>query len=189
MARKKQEKVEEYPYIEPDIRGLAVPIAELKHDPHQAKHHGERSIEEIKKSLKEHGQKTPIVIDENNIVKKGNGTMEAAQQLGWTHLAAVRSGDSEKELRKYAIRDNRTAEFADWMAGSVLGEVRELGLDPVDIGWAEDEYKVLVGLAEAETFDPEKPDKIPPDDFPEADEDIPTEHTCPKCGYRWSGGK
>lgn len=28
-----------------------------------------------------------------------------------------------------------------------------------------------------------------PEDFPEIDESIPTEHECPKCGYRFSGGK
>jgi len=27
-----------------------------------------------------------------------------------------------------------------------------------------------------------------PDDFAEYGEDIDTEHQCPKCGYRWSGG-
>lgn len=30
-------------------------------------------------------------------------------------------------------------------------------------------------------------DLEPPEDFPELDESIPTEHECPKCGYRWSG--
>ena len=29
---------------------------------------------------------------------------------------------------------------------------------------------------------------LPPDEFPEYGEDIETEHTCPKCGYAWSGG-
>lgn len=28
-----------------------------------------------------------------------------------------------------------------------------------------------------------------PEDFKEVDENIETEHTCPKCGYAWSGGK
>lgn len=28
----------------------------------------------------------------------------------------------------------------------------------------------------------------PPEDFKEVDESIETEHQCPKCGYRWSGG-
>ena len=26
-----------------------------------------------------------------------------------------------------------------------------------------------------------------PDDFPEVDEDIPTEYECPKCSFKWSG--
>ena len=28
----------------------------------------------------------------------------------------------------------------------------------------------------------------PPDDFPEADEDIEVSSECPKCGFKWSGG-
>jgi hypothetical protein len=28
-----------------------------------------------------------------------------------------------------------------------------------------------------------------PEEFPEVDEGIETEHKCPKCDYRWSGGK
>jgi hypothetical protein len=28
----------------------------------------------------------------------------------------------------------------------------------------------------------------PPGEFKEFDENIETEHTCPKCGYSWSGG-
>ena len=31
--------------------------------------------------------------------------------------------------------------------------------------------------------------KDAPDEFEEMDENIETEHTCPKCGYAWSGGK
>jgi hypothetical protein len=34
---------------------------------------------------------------------------------------------------------------------------------------------------------PPQPDA--PDDFPAVDENIETEHQCPKCGYQWSGGK
>lgn len=34
---------------------------------------------------------------------------------------------------------------------------------------------------------PAEPDG--PEDFPEVDEDIATDHECPQCGYKWSGGK
>jgi len=30
---------------------------------------------------------------------------------------------------------------------------------------------------------------IPPEDFKDYDEDIETDHECPKCGYKFSGGK
>jgi rubrerythrin len=31
--------------------------------------------------------------------------------------------------------------------------------------------------------------KDAPSDFPEVDENIETQHVCPKCGYRFSGGE
>jgi len=34
---------------------------------------------------------------------------------------------------------------------------------------------------------PEPEEKTAPEDFPEVDESIETEHECPKCGYEWSG--
>jgi len=43
------------------------------------------------------------------------------------------------------------------------------------------EFLDTLNKAEAER------DDTPPDDFPEADEDIDTDHECPKCGYKWSG--
>src|SRR5437763_132088 len=39
--------------------------------------------------------------------------------------------------------------------------------------------------AEVDTAKPEDPE--PPEDFPEAGEDIPTAYRCPKCSYEWSG--
>lgn len=42
-------------------------------------------------------------------------------------------------------------------------------------------YQPTDGLAAIEPGDVE-----PPEDFKEVDENIETEHECPKCGYRWS---
>mgnify|MGYP001011435842 CR=1 FL=1 len=48
--------------------------------------------------------------------------------------------------------------------------------------------ELIAGIAERENITiPEEP--IAPDVFKEYGEDIPTEHTCPKCGYKWSGGE
>jgi hypothetical protein len=40
----------------------------------------------------------------------------------------------------------------------------------------------------ADLLDLPQEDVAPPDDFKEVDENIETEHECPKCGYKWSGG-
>jgi hypothetical protein len=37
--------------------------------------------------------------------------------------------------------------------------------------------------------DGDPPDDSPPEEFKSYDENLATEHTCPKCGYEWSGGK
>lgn len=48
---------------------------------------------------------------------------------------------------------------------------------------------MLTGLAEKHGVIPPADEPTPPEDFGAYDENIPTEHQCPKCGYRWSGGK
>jgi len=59
-----------------------------------------------------------------------------------------------------------------------IGELADWGLDlPV------------FGDNEESGVSNELADKTPPDDFAEYDENIDTEHECPKCGYKWSGGK
>lgn len=49
---------------------------------------------------------------------------------------------------------------------------------------------LLSGLvADAELATAGMDDKVAPEAFPEVGEDIETEHECPKCHYRYSGGK
>lgn len=130
--------------MEPDLRKLAVPIEKLKHDPKQAKSHDRRSIDAIKRSLEKHGQKKPIVVKKKGMqVKAGNGTLEAAKELGWTHIAAVVSNDPDKALRDFAISDNRSAELATWDRDVLAAEFDVLGTGFEDYGWSEEEYDVL----------------------------------------------
>lgn len=47
---------------------------------------------------------------------------------------------------------------------------------------------MLAALAEeAGIVPPDQPDA--PESFPVVDENIDVEHSCPKCGYQWSGGQ
>jgi hypothetical protein len=141
MSRKKMN----LDHIETDLRPLACPIEKLKFDERQAKIHGVRSVEEIKRSLVFHGQKKPIVVERSTMqVKAGNGTLQAATELGWTHVAAVISDDADEELRQFALRDNRTAELSEWDADALVEEIESLEVQPEEIGFDDDELQDII---------------------------------------------
>lgn len=151
---------------EADLKPLLVPIEELKHDSRQVRRHGERDLAQLRLSLEGHGQKKPVVVERSTgEVKAGNGTLEAARLLGWTHIAAVQSDDPAYLLRQYAIRDNRTAELSDWDPLPLLDELKDLealGADLPDIGWLPDDLDDVERNAGAfdvdVTDDPDLPD-------------------------------
>jgi DNA modification methylase len=72
------------------------------------------------------------VIDRNNIVRAGNGTLEAAKRLGWEKIDCVRTELNGADATAYAIADNRTAELAEWddeiLAATLNGLALEEGL-------------------------------------------------------------
>src|SRR5690554_4033428 len=95
--------------------GMAIersPIGDLTADPANVRKHSTRNLEAIKASLKRFGQQKPIVVDGNGVVIAGNGTLEAARSLGWTHIEIVRTELTGSEAVAFAIADNRTAELA-----------------------------------------------------------------------------
>ena len=117
-------------------------------DPNNARTHNQKNIQAIMGSLTKFGQQKPIVVDEGGIVLAGNGTREAALQLGWTDIYVVRSTLSEWKATAYALADNRTAELAEWDNDILdsqlmtLGEIPEIDLSDIgfdDIGdWDSD---------------------------------------------------
>ncbi len=167
--------------IADSLKGLIVKIDSLNPDPDNARVHPENNLESICESLKAYGQVKPIVVrKKGRIIVAGNGTYEAAKQLGWSEIAAVIVDMTDREAAGYGLADNRTAELAKWdfeVVARLESLLREQGDSP--IGFTDDELSVMRGELWEE----------PPDDFPELDENIETEHVCPKCGYAFSGGE
>ena len=156
-----------------------IPLAELSLDPSNVRKHSRRNLDAIKASLRKFGQQKPIVVDAKGIVLAGNGTLTAAKELGWTEIQIVRTELAGVEATAFAIADNRTAELAEWeedKRNAVLKSLQDEGVDLVDVGYSPEEFKI-----EAE--------KEAPQEFAEVDENIETEHQCPKCSYKWSGGQ
>jgi ParB-like chromosome segregation protein Spo0J len=153
-------------------------VADLSLDPSNVRKHSRRNLDAIKASLRKFGQQKPIVIDAKGIVLAGNGTLTAAQELGWTEISATRTELTGVEATAFAIADNRTAELAEWEDAltDVLKSLAEEGFDLNDIGFSDDDIKDVE-------------EKTAPGEFAEVDENIETEHNCPKCGYKWSGGE
>jgi len=100
-------------------------IKDLKFDPTNARKHNPRNIGLIADALHEVGAARSIVIDEDDIIRAGNGTIEAAAQVGITKVKVVdadgetiiavrRRGLTEEQKQKLALYDNRAAELAEW---------------------------------------------------------------------------
>ena len=113
--------------ITPQLVPLAVDVATLVDDPKNVRIHDAAGVRAIANSLDEFGQRKPIVVRKRGlVVEAGNGTLEAAKLLGWTHIAAVLVNDDKKTAARYAVADNRTgdlSEFDDRALADLLTEL------------------------------------------------------------------
>jgi DNA modification methylase len=100
-------------------------INNLKSDHKNARKRTDRSAALIAESLKRYGAARSIVIDEDNRILAGNGTIEGAKAAGiqnirvietdGTEIIAVkRTGLTEDEKIGLALADNRTSDLSDW---------------------------------------------------------------------------
>jgi|TARA_B100000085_G_scaffold91384_1_gene82583 hypothetical protein len=161
-------------------------IKDLKSDHKNARRRTDRSAELIKESLQRYGAARSIVIDEDNRILAGNGTIEGAKEAGINRIRVIetdgdeviavrRTGLTEEQKVGLALADNRTADLSEWDQEMLnrLGEQHDISLF-----FSQDD---LDGILETEA------EVLPPEDFAEVDDDITTEHRCPSCGYEWSG--
>jgi len=102
-----------------------VKIADLKFDPENARVRTAKGEAMIQESLRQVGAARSIVIDENGTILAGNGTVEAAGQIGIDNVVIVeasgdeiiavrRKGLTDEQKKKLAYYDNRTGDEAEW---------------------------------------------------------------------------
>lgn len=125
---------------EPQVVVERVHVDELKLDPKNARKHPDRNLAAIRASLERFGQQKPIVVKKDGTVIAGNGTLEAARVLGWTHLDVVRTELDGADAAAFAIADNRTGELSEWDITALAEAMESVGSDLAsDLGWnAED---------------------------------------------------
>jgi ParB-like chromosome segregation protein Spo0J len=110
-------------------------IKDLTPDPNHARQHDDKNLKAIQGSLKQFGQRKPIVITEDGVIVAGNGTVEAAKRLGWLEIQAVTvPGDwTPNQIKAFALADNRTAELASWNMEVLDEQLWELEQEELDV--------------------------------------------------------
>jgi len=159
-------------------------INQLQSDHKNARRRTDRSASLIKESLQRYGAARSIVIDEDNRILAGNGTVEGAKAAGIKNvriietngdeiIAVKRTGLTEEEKVGLALADNRTADLSEWDQHMLHQLSQEHDLTP----WFDQED--LDELLAVTELPPEK-GNTDPDDVPE----VPQEPTT-KPGDLW----
>ena len=162
-------------------------INELKNDHKNARKRTDRSSALIKESLQKYGAGRSIVIDEENRILAGNGTIAGARAAGIKNvrvietegdeiIAVKRKGLSEDQKVGLALADNRTSDLSEWDKEMLHQLSEDHDVDP---WFTKEDLAEILG----------EPDIIPtegltdPDEVPETPEEPTT-----KFGEVWKLG-
>jgi len=159
----------------------------------------DHDVDAVGQSIRRFGFVAPIVLDENTgRLVAGHGRLETLQRAkdageeppdrivekaGEWLVPVVRgvSFADEQEAEAYLVADNRLVELGGWTERELAEILQDhasnergltaTGYDQRDL----DEILARIALP------------TPPDQFKNFDENIETNHECPKCNYKWSG--
>jgi DNA modification methylase len=146
-------------------------INNLLPDHKNARRRTDRSASLIKESIDRYGAARSIVIDEDNRILAGNGTIEGAKAAGIKNvriietdgqevIAVRRTGLTEDEKIGLALADNRTSDLSEWDQEMLRRLSEEHDISP----WFNDEdLNELLAVTEL----PPEEGKTDPDDVPE----------------------
>lgn len=141
-------------------------------------------VKKLKTLIKEHGFQNPLQVWKGGdnggaTILCGNHRFIAGKELGMTSFPCiVYVGIKTKALAR-AISDNKSGEWTEWKLPDLPDILVEIDTGEFSVpelsGFDQTEIDSLVASSES------------PDNFKEYDTDIPTDYSCPKCGYEWSG--
>lgn len=113
---------------------FAVPIDSLTFDSANARKHSTANLQAIKASLVKFGQDRPILVrEQTRHVVAGNGTLAAAIELGWTHIAAVVRPLTDQDSIARAIADNQTTDLSEWDYNVLLPQIEAIRNDSPEL--------------------------------------------------------
>lgn len=109
----------------------------------------------------------------------GSHRWAAARADGLEELPALVYDVDEDTAQRIMVGDNRYAEMARWDMAQLVGVLGDLAATP--------EQLAATGFGQAQLAELVKRMTPEPPEFPQYDDELPTEHRCPRCGYEWTG--
>ena len=164
-------------------------LGRVKAYENNAKLHPDWQVGQIADSIEEFGMLDPIAVDEHGEILEGHGRLLAAQKRGDVTIPVIQViGLTDAQKVAYRLAHNKltmnTAFDLDLLQEDfdfLRGEDFNLELT----GFSAEELELNFGEEEDEPTE-ESVEVQPPEQFKEYNEDIETNHECPKCGYKWS---
>jgi hypothetical protein len=106
-----------------------------------------QAVAAVKESMQEFGFLVPLVIDQEGVIVAGHTRYEAARQLNWGSIPAIRATHlSDAQIRQFRIIDNKVAEAARWDFDLLAQEMTALsdsGIDFTKFGFTQEEVDCL----------------------------------------------
>lgn len=121
-----------------------VPLDIFKRPVRNVRHHPQKQIDEMKRSLTMFGQTRPMVVDDEYTVLVGNGMLTAMEELGWKEAECyVYEGLTEARKKKLMLADNRVYDLGLTDMDAFDAILQELAGDTDIPGWDEALLKTL----------------------------------------------
>jgi hypothetical protein len=184
------------PSVVPSSSVRTVPISSLVSDAGNVRRRDDRARTALESSVRQFGPARSIVIDGKDVVRAGNGALEAAAANGSTEVLVVRPGPgqvvavqrddwSPTEATAYSLADNRTGDLSTWDDTSLVETLRSLQSESFDltgVGFTDVEVDTLNERLASDLLEHERPEPtIPPPPIK-----INAVSTCPNCGHEWT---
>ena len=129
-----------------------ISIEKIKMYENNAKEHPSWQIEKLSEIIKKIGYRSPIIVDENNMILAGHGRYMALKKLGYSDVQVVRHTDlAEEDKKAYMIADNQYTLNTGFNVEILKQEIEELesvNFDTSLLGFDEIELQEIMEIEE-----------------------------------------
>ncbi len=133
------------------------PIARPKPYPNNPRLISDDAVAKVAASIQRYGWRSPIVVDEHDVVLAGHTRLLAARQLELKTVPVhIALGLTVDEANAYRLADNRTGEESEWDLEKLAFELKDLPAD-LPTGFDADEIEKLL----LDELDDGEPDAVP----------------------------